>query len=266
MSTHNEEQLLATDAAEEALSRRSLFKSGAMMIGGAFLSTTLLNALAAHAQDGAMNGTAMNGAIMIPGEAANNKLRFKKPKSTSAANNDIAILNFALTLEYLEADFYTRVVEANAQRRFLSDRVTQAAETLRNDEVVHVQAILSIIPQLGGTPVDKPTFQFPAESFMVEAAFLAFSATLEVTGTGAYLGQAPKVKSKDVLKFAASVYGVEARHTGLIRYLGAGPFSPADVEMPLTMQEVIMRVTPYIASGNPFATPAMTNQMTPAPM
>ena len=68
----------------------------------------------------------------------------------------------------------------------------------------------------------------------------------EVTGTGAYLGAAPKVDSNDALKFAASIYGIEARHTGLIRMMAGMDPAPTALEIPLEVPEVQQRVAPFI--------------------
>ena len=175
-----------------------------------------------------------NPAITIPGAA----------KKASASDADI--LNFALGLEYLEATFYAQIVDANNARSYLSPVVAKAAQGLANDEAAHVTAILDVLGRAGGTPVAKPNFQFPANVFVSQTAFLDLAATFEVTGTGAYLGAAPKVDSVDALKFAASIYGIEARHTGLIRMLNGLDPAPTAMEMPLEVPEVQRRVAPFI--------------------
>lgn len=169
------------------------------------------------------------------------------PKAAkTAAPSDVDILNFALGLEYLEADFYARVVQAHQNRAYLAPRVYEVAQKLAADEASHVEAILDILGRAGATPVAKPQFQFPDNVFFAQLAFLDLAATFEVTGTGAYLGAAPKVKSSDALKFAASVYGVEARHTAIIRMLNGQLFSPSAMETPLSVAEVTQRVAPFI--------------------
>lgn len=177
-----------------------------------------------------------NPALTIPGAAKN------------ASASDADILNFALGLEFLEAEFYARVVAANNARPYLSPEVARAAQGLANDEAAHVTAILDVIGRAGGTPVAKPNFQFPANVFISQIAFLDLAATFEVTGTGAYLGAAPKLDSVDALKFAASIYGIEARHTGLIRMLNGLNPVPTALEVPLEVPEVQRRVAPFIIS------------------
>jgi len=164
-----------------------------------------------------------------------------------ATPSDVAILNFALGLEYLEADFYARVVAAHQARPYLSPASYNAAQKLAADEAAHVAAILEILTLRGATPVAKPAFKFPAAAFISNVAFLDTATELEETGVGAYSGAAPMVQAKDVLKFAASVYGIETRHAGLIRHLAGRTIAPNDVEIPLSMDEVLKRVQPMIA-------------------
>ncbi len=216
--------------------------------------------------NGAMNNGAMNNGTMttdpamvapvvdqeyasiVEDKATNpNHPEIVIPKAAkTAAPSDVEILNFALGLEYLEADFYARVVQAHQNRAYLQPRVYEVAQKLAADEASHVQAILDILGRAGATPVAKPQFQFPDNVFFAQLAFLDLAATLEVTGTGAYLGAAPKVKSSDALKFAASVYGVEARHTAIIRLLNGQLFAPSALETPLSVEEVTKRVAPFI--------------------
>ncbi len=172
------------------------------------------------------------------------------PKAAKTAKpGDVDILNFALGLEYLEADFYARIVAAHQARAYLPTRVYEVAQKLASDEAIHVEAILDILNRAGATPVAKPQFQFPANVFYAPLAFLDLAATFEVTGTGAYLGAASKVQSSDALKFAASIYGIEARHTALIRSLNGQLFSPSAFETPLAMDEVLKRVAPFIITA-----------------
>ncbi len=165
-----------------------------------------------------------------------------------ASASDADILNFALGLEYLEATFYAQIVAANNARTFLTPEVAKVAQGIADDEAAHVTAILDVIGRAGGTPVAKPAFQFPANVFISQIAFLDLAATFEVTGTGAYLGAAPKLDSTDALKFAASIYGIETRHTGIIRMLNGLNPAPTALEIPLEVPEVQRRVAPFIIS------------------
>lgn len=260
-------------------SRRDWFKHTAMLAG---LAATATIATRAQAQDGAMtnnnmpaDGTMMDG-MMIMGQNDRMSMEMPPPAPTGdqavesnsnvpstklnpnnpaltipaaakkASASDADILNFALGLEFLEAEFYASIVAANNARQYLSPAVAKVAQLLADDEAAHVTAILDVIARAGGTPVAKPRFQFPANVYISQIAFLDLAATFEVTGTGAYLGAAPKLDSTDALKFAASIYGIEARHTGLIRFVnGLDPF-PTALEIPLDVPEVQRRVAPFI--------------------
>ena len=260
-------------------SRRDWFKHTAMLAG---LAATATIATRANAQDGAMMNNdmapadGMMGGMIIMGQ--NDKMAMETPPPPPTADqavesnsnvpsiklnpnnpaltipaagkkasaSDADILNFALGLEFLEAEFYASIVAANNARQYLSPAVAKVAQGIADDEAAHVTAILDVIARASGTPVAKPNFQFPANVYISQVAFLDLAATFEVTGTGAYLGAAPKLDSVDALKFAASIYGIETRHTGVIRFLnGLDPF-PTALEIPLEVPEVQKRVAPFI--------------------
>jgi hypothetical protein len=131
---------------------------------------------------------------------------------------DRAILNYALTLEYLEAAFYN---EALAKGKGF-DAATQAfAETVALHENTHVTALKKTIRAFGGTPVREPTFDFKGTTEK-EDTFLATSLVLENTGVHAYLGQAPRLLSKKLLAAAGSIVTVEARHAAAVAILVNG--------------------------------------------
>jgi rubrerythrin len=124
--------------------------------------------------------------------------------------SDVAILNFALTLEYLEATFYTQ-----AATNLASSNYASFATLVRDDENAHVAALKKA---LGRAAVKKPTFDFGA-AVTDEATFLKTSFVLENTGVAAYLGQAGKIKTPAILGAAASILTVEARHAAAIATL-----------------------------------------------
>ena len=130
----------------------------------------------------------------------------------ATGGGDAEILNFALTLEYLEADFYT----VKGKQVGLSGRAKDYARLFGGEEEAHVSALTAAIKHLGGTPVKKPTFVFPVSS---ESSFLALASVLENTGVGAYNGAAPSLDSKQVLTSAGSIAQVEARHAAAINLL-----------------------------------------------
>jgi len=134
------------------------------------------------------------------------------PSFASAAAipaSDIAILNFALTLEYLEASFYA---EANAAGK-LSGETQRFASVVANHEAAHVAFLKGV---LGGNAIAEPKFNFMGTTSN-QAMFQATADVLENTGVHAYLGQVPNIKAKPVLIGAGRILPVEARHASWIR-------------------------------------------------
>jgi Ferritin-like domain len=153
----------------------------------------------------------------------------------AAGGGDAEILNFALTLEYLEADFYN----VKAKQIGLSGQAKAYASQFGAEEAEHVTALTAAIKQLGGTPTKKPRFVFPATS---ESSFLALASVLENTGVGAYNGAAPSLKSKQVLASAGAIVQIEARHAAAIDLLiGKSPTPDQGFDRPLTKAEVLAK-------------------------
>ena len=155
-------------------------------------------------------------------------------------SGDVEILNFALTLEYLEADFYN----VKGKTVGLSGEAKRYAVEFGAEEAAHVSALSAAIKQLGGKPVAKPTFTFPGSS---EKSFLALASVLENTGVGAYNGAAPSLQSKQVLASAGSIVQIEARHAAAIDLLiGKSPTPNEGFDKPLTKATVLTAVKPLI--------------------
>jgi hypothetical protein len=155
-------------------------------------------------------------------------------------SGDVEILNFALTLEYLEADFYN----VKGKQVGLSGLAKQYAKEFGAEEAAHVSALSAAVKQLGGKPAAKPTFVFPGSS---EKAFLTLASVLENTGVGAYNGAAPSLKSKQVLASAGSIVQVEARHAAAIDLLiGKSPTPNEGFDKPLTKATVLGAVKSLI--------------------
>ena len=133
------------------------------------------------------------------------------------------VLQFALTLEYLEAEFYTRGV-AGTGLIPTEDRVLFT--TIRDHENVHVDALRALITAKGSTPGAKPAFDFTAKGnlpgFSFSAGqypvFQALAQAFEDTGVRAYKGQAGRlIGDKAVLTAALAIHSVEARHAAEVR-------------------------------------------------
>jgi rubrerythrin len=133
--------------------------------------------------------------------------------------SDVAILNYALTLEYLEADFYRRAVAAN-----FSDAATnKLAKVISAHETAHVKFLQKA---LGKAAVKQPKFDFGKAVTDLET-FRQTAFVLENTGVSAYLGQAGKIKTPGILLAAATIVTVEARHAGAVAQLIGKPVSPS---------------------------------------
>jgi hypothetical protein len=125
--------------------------------------------------------------------------------------NDIKILNFALTLEYLEAAFYAEAVG----RGVYTGSVLNFAQVVASHEATHVATLKGV---LGSAAVAKPSFDFKGTT-KKWSTFLRTAKVLEDTGVAAYQGQAPLIHQNAVLGPAAAILAVEARHAAWVRDL-----------------------------------------------
>ncbi|HUR85873.1 MAG TPA: ferritin-like domain-containing protein [Solirubrobacteraceae bacterium] len=161
-----------------------------------------------------------------------------------SGGGDVAILNYALTLEYLETEFYTVAVK---QVKGLSSDESKLAKELRDNEAEHVDALTATIKSLGGKPVAAPKFDFGG-AFGSRAAFLKTANVLEDTGVSAYNGAATQIESVDVLAAAGGIVQVEARHAALIRLARNKPPAPLAFDKASQMDMVLEAVKPFIAA------------------
>ena len=160
--------------------------------------------------------------------------------SALGATTDVDILNFALTLEYLETDFY----QVKAKTVGLTGQAAHDAANFGMEEAAHVAALTQAIKKSGGTPVAKPTFSFPVTR---ASAFLDLAYTVENLGVSAYNGAGPLLKSKALLAAAGSIVQVEARHAAAIGLLiGKSPTPSGGFDAPKNMAQVLAVAKPLI--------------------
>jgi len=202
---------------------------------------------------GLLKKAAAGGALVLGGSAFAGAL----PRLASGATlpaSDVAILNFALTLEFLEAEFYARAV---AENKIGVDVTRRFAVVVAQHEKAHVDFLKRV---LGAKAVAKPRFDFKGTT-SDRAKFHATADALENLGVHAYLGQVANIKAKAVLVGAGRILPVEARHAAWIRQIrfpnggaqgGGSPQTPAPAafEDPFTRAKVLAAVnaTGFITS------------------
>jgi Ferritin-like domain len=155
------------------------------------------------------------------------------------STGDVDVLNFALTLEYLEAAFY----KEGLSKAKLSGDAKKLATEIADHEQQHVDALTQTIKKLGGKPVAAPGVKFP---FTDQKSFLKLAQVFEDTGVSAYNGAAPMISSKEVLGAAGSIVQVEARHAAAIRLLNGEDPAPAAFDKTLSKNQVLKAVMPFI--------------------
>jgi hypothetical protein len=153
---------------------------------------------------------------------------FKAAYGQNSTASVEGVLQFALTLEYLEAEFYTRAVAAPAL--ISGGSPMTAITTIRDHEGQHVKFLETTLQSLGKALISKPTFDFSggkgsntgpfADVFLNYDTFLSLAQTFEDTGVRAYKGQTPALLGvKDVLTSVLNIHSVEARHASHIRQM-----------------------------------------------
>jgi hypothetical protein len=152
----------------------------------------------------------------------------------AATSGDVAILNFALTLEYLESSFYAEAVSSK-----FGGKVGQFASIVSGHENAHVGFLKGA---LGSAAVKEPTFDFKGTTADM-AKFQATSQVLEDTGVEAYLGQVGNISSKKILAAAGSILPIEARHAAWIRTLNGVLGAPAAFQVAKTKAQILAAVT-----------------------
>jgi rubrerythrin len=165
---------------------------------------------AAFFRKAAIGGGAVLGSGAIMGMLPNIAMGAASPKQ------DLEILNYALTLEYLEAAFYTEAVEEGD----ISGDAKAFARLVGKHERVHVKTLKSVINQLGGKPVKEPKFNFKGTN-KKQNSFIETALVLENTGVHAYLGQVKRLNSKALATAAGTIVTVEARHAAAIAFIAA---------------------------------------------
>ena len=203
--------------------RMSFLRKGALAGGAALSGGAILSAL-------------------VPGVAS---AATKGAPPSSFGAGDIGILNYALTLEYLESAFYNAASSNNVAKG--DKQLTAFLKTTKTDEAAHVAALSKA---LGSKAVKKPSFDF-GKAVTDKDTFAATAYVLENTGVHAYIGQAGNISNSAYLLVALSIVTIEARHSGAIGlYLGKAiaPSGPFDTGLPASAVLKAVAGTKFIKS------------------
>lgn len=189
---------------------------------------------------------AAGGALALAGATALRPARSSALAQDEFFEDDLAVLNYALTLEHLETAFYRDGVPmydfgTDPFGNNLNDYLTVIGE----HEAAHVETLTSVINELGGEPVEEATYDF---GYTDAGSFLALAQAIENLGVSAYDGAGAALENKDLLTAAGTIVAVEARHASYLNLVnGEIPF-PGPVETPLSPEEVLEVAGPFIVS------------------
>jgi hypothetical protein len=199
----------------------------------------------------------------------------KKAQAGTAPSNAAigAVLNFALTLEYLESTFYNLGLSASngtsstvtqtdsngsitstyaATPGFITSTYLPVFTQIAKHENAHVALLLTALSGLGVTAIAKPEFDFTGGNslshngsltptpFSNFQTFLALSQAFEDTGVRAYKGQAAALQFSTVLTTALQIHSVEARHASEVRRIRGekGWITEADTTLPAAFASI----------------------------
>lgn len=227
-----------------ALSRDASSRKGFLRLVGAGGAGALATLLAACGDDDNDDGG---------GAAATQETQPSTGTQGQGGGQDLEIVNYALTLEFLEADFYQQVIDSGEIK---DASIVELAKSIGENEQEHVDALMATAKQLG-TPAEKPRTKFDDVLAGGPNEILATAATVENLGAAAYLGQAGAIQDPEILAAALSIHSVEARHAAALNTLagtgfkGDGPLQGTIPDgafaKPMTMDEVLEQVQPFLA-------------------
>ena len=161
--------------------------------------------------------------------------------------DDVDVLNYALTLEHLEAAFYAMSGDYSFGEDAFGNSIDEWLGAIGAHETAHVETLTQVISDLGGEPVAASEYDFGVTDAQ---SFLATAAVLENVGVAAYDGAGQFIEDPGLLTAAGGIVAVEARHAAYLNLLtGESPF-PAAFETPMTPDDVLEAAGPFIVSGS----------------
>jgi hypothetical protein len=226
------------ELARDDVERKRFLKMAGKTMGSAAAAGGLAAFIAACGSSSSSSsaGSATTGGAATTGSATTGTSTGSGPSPAG----DLAIVNYALTLEYLEDEFYSKVVASG----LFTGSTLSTLKTFGAEEHQHVLALEGVAKKLG-TPAPKPKGKFPLTS---AAAVTKLAATVENLGAAAYLGQAGNIQSKEILAAALAIHTVEARHAATLNtLLKLSPTPDGAFGVPMAMDKVLAAVKPFIA-------------------
>jgi hypothetical protein len=226
--------------ARDDLERKKFLKLAGRRIGSGVAAAGLAGFIAAcGSSSSSSTSSSVTGSTAGSSSAAAGGGATSTSTSTSASG-DLAIVNYALTLEYLESQFYAKVIKSG----LFSGKTLSVLKDFGGDEDQHVVALKKVASSLG-TPAAEPAGKFPLGS---AAEVTQLAATVENLGASAYLGQAGNIQSKEILAAALAIHTIEARHAATLNTLLKRPATPDGAfAKPMSMSQVLTAVKPFIA-------------------
>ena len=219
--SHRTEPNAVKRIARDPVSRRKFFA----LTGGTGAAGALLAACGSDDETSTSSSTMSSGA---------------EDTASQFGEGDLGIVNYALTLEYLETAFYNDVAKSGL---FKGDDLA-LVKRIGEVEQQHVDALTATAKKLGGPVAKVPMAEFPLKD---PTEVLKLAATVENVGAAAYLGQAANIESPEILAAALAIHSVEARHAAALNVLvGEEPTPDGAFAQPADMQEVLDAVQPFL--------------------
>jgi hypothetical protein len=177
--------------------------------------------------------------------------------AASPLDSDLQILNYALTLEHLEAAAYKAINDSGILATIYGGKANRYFQAFGVQEALHRDNLIATITKLGGKPVSAPARGYNLSPVPTTAAGVVdYFQVVEAVGASAYLGAAGAIKNPDILEAALSIHAVEAEHASALAQLiapGTMRFAPESFATPRTPDQIFQIVAPFfVPTVSPF--------------
>jgi hypothetical protein len=228
------EQGVVERLARDDVERKNFLKMAGRKVGGGAAAASLAAFIAACGSSSSSSSTSSSPSAPAASGTSSSS------SSATAGGGDLGIVNYALTLEYLESQFYAKVIKSG----LFSGKDLSVLKIFGSEEAQHVIALKKVASSLG-TPAKKPVGKFPIHS---ATQVTKLAGAVENLGASAYLGQAGNIQSKEILAAALAIHTIEARHAATINLLlKKSPTPDGAFAKPMSMSQVLAVVKPFIA-------------------